>query len=670
LNLEYFAKKPGEEAFAYLESFENSFRTEMRSSGLQDRMLESHRYYYGQHYRGTGTGLNSSFIGSAGSHGQLKLVAVNHFRNLIRHMHIMATNQKPAWDVRAINTDLKNLRQTRMGSLILDSYMQEKNLGTRLSNAAEQAIVYSKGFIFARWNKFGGKPYMARPVQNPDGSTVMVPEYEGDAQAQSPTPFDVYYDLAYSDFSECPWVEVVCFENKFDLIAQHPDKADKIAGLPSKAAYEGTRNFSFLNRGYESDLVAVRYFYHLRTSALPQGRFLRGGASCVLEDDNLEYGEGRGKLPVFRMAPGELVGTTEGYTDAFDLLGLQKVFNTIFSAIFTNQQAHAVNKILIPTQAGISVEQLGEGLAAIKWNPVSSNGAKPEPLRLVSTPEECFKLLDLTERLVETVSGVNSVARGNPDASLKSGVALGLVQSMAIQFASGLQKSYAQLQSELGSFLLVDCLAKHANTKRIIAIAGKSNRSAMKSFDKTDIDGISGVVVEPGNPITKTLAGRVEIADKLLERGMLETPQQYLGIIQSGNLEVGMEDTQAKLDFVKAENEELMDGKPVRAMVGDPHRLHIKSHMSVTQNPELRMAAVNGDKLALQILEAAQAHLTEHIELLQTQNPIMSEVVGEAPAPPPMPPPGEGPPVPPAEGVAPPPPPPMPENAAPMPGAA
>ena len=52
---------------------------------------------------------------------------------------------------------------------------------------------------------------------------------------------------------------------------------------------------------------------------------------------------------------------------------------------------------------------------------------------------------------METLSGVNSVARGNPEASLQSGTALAMVQSQALQFMSGLQQSYIQLIEDVGT---------------------------------------------------------------------------------------------------------------------------------------------------------------------------------------------------------------------------
>src|SRR5690606_13663300 len=106
---------------------------------------------------------------------------------------------------------------------------------------------------------------------------------------------------------------------------------------------------------------------------------------------------------------------------------------------------------------------------------------------LTQTPPEIFNFMTQIERLMETISGVNSVARGNPEASLKSGAALALVQSMAIQFSQNLQRAYAQLIEDLGTST-INILKDFAAVPRVAAIAGKSNRPMMREFVGDDLN--------------------------------------------------------------------------------------------------------------------------------------------------------------------------------------
>jgi hypothetical protein len=106
---------------------------------------------------------------------------------------------------------------------------------------------------------------------------------------------------------------------------------------------------------------------------------------------------------------------------------------------------------------------------------------------------------------METISGINSVTRGQPEASLKSGNALALVQSMAIQFISGLQQSYVKLIEQVGT-QLINNLKDYAKAPRVAAIVGKNNRTELKEFIGDDLQAINRVVVDMGNALSRCLA--------------------------------------------------------------------------------------------------------------------------------------------------------------------
>jgi hypothetical protein len=158
---------------------------------------------------------------------------------------------------------------------------------------------------------------------------------------------------------------------------------------------------------------------------MPNGRLMiYCDADCVLYDGPTPYDE---HLPSFRIVPGEVFGTVEGYTDFFDLQGIQEAIDVLFSSVFTNQQAHAIQKVWAPTGGEINVTMLSKALALIR----GPAGSKPEPLQLTASPREVFEFHPMLIKGMETNSGINSVARGDPEHSLKSGVALAYVQAMA-----------------------------------------------------------------------------------------------------------------------------------------------------------------------------------------------------------------------------------------------
>ena len=115
------------------------------------------------------------------------------------------------------------------------------------------------------------------------------------------------------------------------------------------------------------------------------------------------------------------------------------------------------------------------------------------------------------------------MVRGDPPESLKSGSALALVQAQAITFSSGLQQSYAHLVEDVYTDML-NILKKFAKNEKIIQIVGKYNRSMMQSFTGTDIDQINRVVVQVGSPLEQTVPGRMQIAQDLIQSGLITKP--------------------------------------------------------------------------------------------------------------------------------------------------
>jgi carbon monoxide dehydrogenase subunit G len=246
----------------------------------------------------------------------------------------------------------------------------------------------------------------------------------------------------------------------------------------------------------------------------------------------------------------------------FDVFPIQEGINSLYSTIMTNQNAFGVQNLFVPRDSDIAIASLQAGMNIIEGN------SKPEPINFTQTPGEVFKFLEMLIQTAETISGVNSVARGNPEASLKSGTALALVQSMSLQFMSGLQQSYVKMIEDVGT-ALITMLKDFAVTPKVVALVGKNNRPLLKEFTGEEISSINRVVVDVGNPLSKTIAGRVQMAEQMLQMNMFKNPQEYLQVINTGRLDAMFEGEMNELFLIRSENERL----PVRRW-GQPQFLH------------------------------------------------------------------------------------------------
>lgn len=642
---QYFATLDTPDLLKELEKRITSFNQYIETTGLAARWSRSERLFFGKHQGENGVGAYT--IKDAGVDGEMSAVPVNKYRNLIKHNLSYTVTQKPAWDPRAKNSDTKSQQQSRLAGNILDSYMTEKRMGRHMNSTAERSLVYSKAFLYMTWNPSLGKPFSAAPAMDKSGQPILTDQgqqrmktiYEGDVEASSKGPFDVIYDPQLRDWNKSRWVIVRDFDNKWDLAARHPDQAEEIIKLSSSDDFNinsrYARRLSY-NEKSEDDIIPTYHMYHLKTDGVPSGRytkFLNGKTS--LYDGPIQYS----RLPIFRMTPGDEFDTAEGYTDAFDQMVLQEALNVFYSVAFSNLQGFAGQKLWMPEGCEISPSQLDDGMVILKGG---LPGTEPKILNLTGIPPELIEIINLFSKTMTEGMGLNSVVTGDPEHGLKSGTALGRMQAMAIQYASNFQRSWAELQEDGGTFV-VELLKDFAKTKRMVALAGTANKGAMSAFTGDDLSLIERVSVDLGNPLSRTAAGRIELGDKLYDKGEING-REYIQVLQTGSLDSVMESKETDPDLVQKENELLRDGKPVKAIVGDAHIYHMDKHRAVINDPQLRTFAAQGDQMAIQIIQATTQHIMEHNQLYHTQDPIFSIICKEPPAPPPPPPPGALPP--------------------------
>lgn len=611
---EYFANLTGRDFSSAAFERINDYYQSLLISGR----LALYRRLGGAYWRGYWSG---GQLGQDGDQGEFTMMDVNHFRNILQHMMSMTITQRPAFEPRATNTDYKSKAQTIVARGVLDYYNREKGMGDAVEDNTEGGLVFGESETVADWDSWAGQDYMANPA---GGATIK----EGDVVFKTFGPIDCIRDVSLTSAKGMKWRFYRDFVNRYDLIARFPEARERILALEMGPAAMANRWLSPWT-WKDGDIVPVYIFYHDRTPSVPGGRFaLLIDKEMPLMDGGLPYDT----FPGYRLAAAEQKGTPFGYSVSFDLLCIQEAIDILYSTVVTNQASFGVQNILLPNGSNISVQQLVDGLNAIFYDP---NRGKPEALNLTSTPTEIFNMIERLERVMEILSGVNSVSRGDPQASLKSGAALALVQSMAIQFNSGLQKAYAR-QAENIATAVIKIMAKFPKTKRIVEIAGKANRTYLKEFTAADLSGISRVTVDLGNPLARTTAGKVQMAEDLLANKLIETGDQYIQVLTTGTLEPLIEGKQAELMLIASENEMMSNGQKPTVAVTDDHALHIREHKPVLADPEARKNPA--------VVVALTEHETEHIRMLEQlsiSNPNLLIALGQqpvqAPAPPPLP---------------------------------
>lgn len=599
----YFADRDSKDLADIVLSRSQTFYNTMRMNSFLDKIVRSWQAYHGVQDSGNNYGHEISFTGEQ---GELTSIPVNHYRNLADHIINMITTNRPVLEARAVNTDYKSLAQTYVANSVLDYYMRDKNLESCIKRAVIYAVVLSAGYIKMEWNATSGELHDI----DPDTGEI---EYDGDVEFTNLSPFDVVVDGTRETWDN-DWVVVRTFKNRYNLMAKYPELAEKLKDIPSKTDLNNYRLTLFSND--ETDDIPVYEFYHKKSEALPEGRYMQFCSSdCIMIDTKMPYPQ----IPVYRIVPAEILGTPYGYTTMFDILPLQEAISSLFSTILTNQNAFGVQNVWVPPGANINVSEIAGGLNIIE------SEQPPQALNLTNTPTEIFNFLNIIVQTSETLTGVNSVVRGNPEASLKSGTALALVQSQSLQFMSGLQQSYVKLLEDVGSGL-IGLLKLFALTPRNLALIGRNNKPLAQEFSSDAIANINRVIVDVGNPLSKSIAGRVQMAEQMMQMGVITKPEQYIQVMNTGRLDSLYEGDQNELLYIKQENEWLLSGKKPLVAPTDRHRIHINEHKAVLSDTDLRSNPT--------LAKAAMDHIEEHLNALRNTDPGLLELIGEKPLPP------------------------------------
>ena len=587
----------------------NRYFDSLEEIGFNDAIDRSYNYYYGKGRHGS-----SDKLRSGGKQGELTEAVVNNYRSLLRHILTLITSERPSYDVRSVNTDYKSQSQAIVGEDVLNYYLRSRGLEDKLKNAAENALWSSEGFVALDWDTNSGEEFDVDPESN---ELIM----KGDIK------YSIYHAKTcirdpYTDPDDPDWVILVDTVNKYELAARYPEFEDEILSDGSLA--KNVRHARGSSMKPTSDVIEVYKFYHKSNVVIPGGKFALFLPDAILTEGPLPYEE----IPVYRITPGQIQGMVHGYTPGYDILGLQEAKDDLFSAVLTNNRALARQVIAVKRDADFNVKDLTEGLSVIELD-TEANGSIDDairPLQLTKSSSETYSLLDKIDAEQEKSTGINEVVRGDPSANLRSGNALALVAAQAIKYNSYYQQSYNQLFERVGTATL-KFLQQFAAAPRFYTVVGTQNRSLLKEFSNQDIERVDRIEVQRSSSLTNTTAGRIEIADNLLQNGMIRRPEQYISVLETGKLDPIMDKERTELLNIQSENELLHRAEVPAALLTDNHALHIREHSAVLNDPELRKMP--------EVIQAVQEHIAQHTDLWPQVPPAILMATGQQPPPPP-----------------------------------
>lgn len=559
-----------------------------------------------------------------GDRGQYKLIESNIYRSILTGLVSVIANQRPSFQPQAINSDYKSLSQDLVFDAVSDYYLKVKRMEDAYKNGLIYGLMTGEGWLYEKWNADIGE--ITDTVSDPDGKETAVKE--GDVQFAVLGPMDVIRDYTRMD-TDNDWYIVREYLNKWDLIAQRPDLMEQLKGYTLPTTLQRFRFGHIVDaQTSNADLIPVYTLIHRKTQACPKGRLTQYVDSDTwILDTALPYDE----IPLYPCMPDIMPFNNFGCTVMTSLCKLQYAYDKTLSLIVTNQQAFALQNIVVDESTQTKPEQVIEGLNFIRTN---MKQGVPVGLELCKTPAEVFNYLTVLEQQMEKLSGLPSILRGQPPAGVESGTALAFLQAQALVFNSPIQQAYISFL-ERGATGLFNILKSFANTKRMIAIAGQSNKSYMGEFSGADLSNISRVTVDVGNPASRSEAGKLQMAQDLMAKGQANA-KEYFQVLKTGNLGAMTEGPEAEDMLIVEENEHLRRGEPMVAAPWDNHVLHMQQHVTILMDPSIRVQPNNP------VFQAVTQHVMSHAAIAvpgctELQDPRLLGLLGIQIAPPLMP---------------------------------
>ncbi len=499
-------------------------------------------------------------LAATGEVGELLALAVPHYRSLVRHQISLFSGQRPAWEPQARTSDATAARQVPMARNLLDYVVATGHLDQRLAEQCEMMMIAGAGYFITGWDPNVG-------ITSPAGGA------KGWFTARVYAPWEICHERVRV-YEDATWWIFRTYENRWNWVARladtDPEKAEKLSKLDTDAS-----DFARAFRDADDELLrssgdrfAALHVIAKPTLACPQGRYaIVASDELVLLDAPYPYGD---EVTISRMCASEFLGTATPYCDSWGVLAASDAANAILSMILTRVDVGGVPNFCVPEGSELDFADIAGGNSVWKLPPGQE---KPAVVDLLQLPEALPAIYQMLSGEMEKTVGINSVTRGQPAENVSSGSMAALLQSMAIQYNSNLERAWTLNLERIGTHHL-RVFQMMATEAHAVNVVGEDQKWTVHEFKGEDLAGITRVAVKSANALSKTTAGRADIAEKMLPLGI--TPQEYMRVIETGQLEPLFHGPVGQLTGIKARSEKLLRGEPSPPVVWDNHQLCVK----------------------------------------------------------------------------------------------
>lgn len=630
----FWAKRSADEVRDEIKAKTAKYFMAANRCGLQQMWGIAWAQYYGTDPANPGD-MATQTTSRTGPNAEFTRFRINEVRSFIKQGNVIALGERPAFQCLVLNSDHEALASVGIADNVIN-YVYREALGEEKERLLlETDGVFGAAYQHIRWDFEGGAEIeVMEPVTDEAGRPQMMLGPEGDyIPAERPVkersgapyvdiaaPWEVVLDPNARDIR---WAIVRERVSKWEVAATYPEAEEEILQAAGMDEWIVERLFGYgYNSDDNTDDCIVEHFYYPPDRIMPDGRYMGVCGGVVLWDGPCPVSEG---IPVVEMCGGKFFGKAFGYADSWDLISIQEMIDQLCSDTASNLSTFGRQILVYDKGAEMDFTKIALGLQALAKTPGSE---APQAINYAAMPDSVQWFLEYLHSRHQSISGINSTARGQSDKNVTSGQMAALYHSIAIEYQSARQAALDGSRKRTANVML-DMVRNFAHTKFVVEVAGVSQRPYLAEFAKDTLRGVKKVVVETTNPLARSQAGRFEMYNALRA-----VPPEDRGAVMRG-LTTG--DWSGYIEASKScdlrivyENEQLMNGVQCSVAVGDHPFKHVKEHyalfekISSTPNPNP------------ELIQLVLTHIIEHLMQWQWIDPRLATVLS-IPLPPPLP---------------------------------
>lgn len=619
-NASYWATWKGSLLVGALQDQENSYFADARARGLLTMWIIA----YAAHHGLTPDDLRefaTQQIGFTGNEMELLRFHINVVRGYVRQQTTLALGDRAAFKAVVANEDHQSWAKSELADGIVNG-LYKRYAAPCDPKVAESDGVFGSGASHTRWDFHGGDDVkVMEDIDVGDGTTAQKPKK---VKSGAPVTSVVYpWSLVQETkaAAEAMWYLVREPDNKWNLIAQHPDKKEDILNVSDAPdEYDFRRLFRLDDLDTSNnDRIVVKHFYHAACAAIPTGRY------CIVYGDVIVW-DGpcptRNKMPVSVIRSGEFLETTFGYADAWDMLAIQQALNQLNSDEMQNYALFGRQSIAIEQGTKVTADALAKG-AAFYTPP----GAKmPQAIQLTAIPPTLGTLKDYLHKMLDLVSGQNAASRGDPDPNVRSGEMNALLDSISLRYQSFRQEGVRNYRIRNAEIYL-DLIDRYGTTPFLVELVGIDNRTFLAEYTADDLSAVQRITIDAVPPAMQSSAFRLQLYQQLQALPQNERAGAYEMVVNGNNSQFMKLDRSSEM-YIKRENERLVTGQAevVVSSNDDPFQ-HMPEHKA------LRERIMSSDNPDVEALKRIDDHMVQHGQVYLDMSPLQCAMLGIQPPP-------------------------------------